>query len=72
MRMLNFDLCTSIAPLLIASPFMCNPPHRPVVPMEYMGEEYFKLKASIIKYERFVLKVRQLTFPLVMSWALFM
>ena len=30
---------------------------RPVVPMEYMGEEYFKLKASIIKYERFILKV---------------
>lgn len=27
------------------------------MPMEYMGEEYFKLKASIIKYERFVLKV---------------
>lgn len=24
--------------------------------MDYMGEEYFKLKASIIKYERFVLK----------------
>ena len=30
---------------------------RPVVPMAYMGEEYFKLKASIIKYERFILKV---------------
>lgn len=29
---------------------------RPVVPMEYMGEEYFKMKASVIKYERFVLK----------------
>ena len=26
--------------------------------MEYMGEEYFKLKASIIKYERFILRVR--------------
>lgn len=30
---------------------------RPVMPMEYMGEEYFKMKASVIKYERFVLKV---------------
>ena len=34
-----------------------SPPCRPVVPMDYMGDEYFKLKASIIKYERFVLKV---------------
>lgn len=31
--------------------------HRPVVAMEYMGEEYFKLKATVIKYERFLLKV---------------
>jgi hypothetical protein len=29
---------------------------KPVVPMDYMGEEYFKLKATVIKYERFLLK----------------
>ena len=32
-------------------------PHRPVVPMEYMGEDYFKLKNQVIKFERFILKV---------------
>lgn len=30
---------------------------RTIEPMDYMGEEYFKIKASIIKYERFLLKV---------------
>ena len=25
--------------------------------MDYMGEEYFKLKSTVIKYERFLLKV---------------
>ena len=33
---------------------------RTLEPMDYMGEEYFKLKASIIKYERFLLRVRAL------------
>ncbi len=26
--------------------------------MDYMGEEYFKMKSTVVKYERFVLKVR--------------
>ena len=30
---------------------------RPIVPMEGMGDEYIKLKATVIKYERFILKV---------------
>ena len=25
--------------------------------MEYMGEDYFKMKATVIKFERFLLKV---------------
>jgi len=25
--------------------------------MEFMGEEYIKLKATIVKYERFILRV---------------
>ena len=42
------------------SPSSYNHPHRPIVPMEYMGEEYFKTKATVVKYERFLLKVRRL------------
>ena len=43
--------------LLLFLPACATHTHRPVVPMDYMGEEYFKLKATVIKYERFLLKV---------------
>ena len=58
-------LSTSLLPLSLPSsssspPPPPPPPPRPIVPMEYMGEEYFKTKATVVKYERFVLKVRRL------------
>ena len=31
---------------------------RPIVPMDYMGDEYFTLKPLVIKYERRLLKVQ--------------
>lgn len=34
--------------------------YRTPTPMEYMGEEYFKLKSTVIKYERFLLKVDEI------------
>ena len=37
--------------------WLCVPLCRTLEPMDYMGEEYFKIKASVIKYERFLLKV---------------
>lgn len=33
---------------------------RPIVPMDYMGDEYFNLKPLVIKYERRLLKVQAL------------
>ena len=44
---------------------------RPVAPMEYLGEEYFKLKATIIKYERFLLRV-SLVFPAQIFFAVYL
>ena len=33
------------------------PHRRPIVPMEFAGNKYFNIKNTIIKYERFLLKV---------------
>ena len=52
--LVNQELLPSCPPLSLSLP----PPSRTIVPMEYMGEEYFKMKATVIKYERFLLKVR--------------
>ena len=42
-------------PLLLYLFFISLPP-RPIVPMEYMGEQYFTTKNTVIKYERYLLK----------------
>ena len=41
----------------IIHPFCFLPIHRPIVPMEYMGNVYFALKNLVIKAERRILKV---------------
>lgn len=48
----NVQPCVT-CPFSLLSPYL----PRPIEPMEYMGEEYFKSKNTVIKYERYLLKV---------------